>query len=112
MAHVRDVWAEVNPNAPFSFTFMDETVGSLYTEETRLAGILKVFITLAVFLSCRGLLGLSSYIAVQKTKEIGIRKVLGPKAPEIVILLSKDFSKWVLLANLFAWPTAYYASEK
>jgi putative ABC transport system permease protein len=112
IAHVRDVWGEINPNAPFSYTFMDETVGRLYAAEARLGRILKVFVGLAVFLSCLGLFGLSAYIAVQKTKEIGIRKVLGAKASEIVVLLSKDFSKWVLLANLFAWPAAYFVSEK
>ena len=73
---------------------------------------MKVFVCLAVFLSCLGLFGLSAYLAVQKTKEIGIRKVLGAKASGIVFLLSKDFSKLVLLANLFAWPAAYYLTEK
>jgi putative ABC transport system permease protein len=112
IAHIRSVWEEVSPNAPFNYAFMDETVGRLYAAEARLGRILKVFVGLAVFLSCLGLFGLSAYIAAQKTKEIGIRKVLGAKASEIVILLSKDFSKWVLLANLFAWPAAYYVSEK
>ncbi|MFZ2055379.1 MAG: ABC transporter permease [Candidatus Aminicenantales bacterium] len=112
IAHIRDVWGEVSPNAPFSYTFMDETVGRLYAAEARLGRILKVFVGIAVFLSCLGLFGLSAYVAVQKTKEIGIRKVLGAKASEIVILLSKDFCKWVLFANLFAWPAAYYVSEK
>jgi putative ABC transport system permease protein len=112
IAHIRSVWEEVTPNAPFNYAFMDETVGRLYAAEARLGRILKVFVGLAVFLSCLGLFGLSAYIAAQKTKEIGIRKVLGAKASEIVILLSKDFSKWVLLANLFGWPAAYYVSEK
>ena len=112
IAHVRKVWSEVNPQAPFSYTFMDETVGKLYAAEIRLARILKVFVILAVFLSCLGLFGLSAYVAGQKTKEIGIRKVLGARTSKIVILLSKDFSKWVLLANLFAWPAAYYITEK
>jgi putative ABC transport system permease protein len=112
IAHIRNVWGEVNPNAPFSYTFMDETVGRLYAAEARLGRILNVFVGLAVFLSCLGLFGLSAYVAAQKTKEIGIRKVLGAKASEIVVLLSKDFSRWVLLANLFAWPAAYYISEK
>jgi len=112
IAHIRNAWNEVNPNAPFSFSFMDETVGRLYAAETRLARILKVFVGLALILSCLGLFGLSAYIVVQKTKEIGVRKVLGAKTSEIVILLSKDFSRWVLLANLFAWPAAYYVTGK
>ena len=112
IGHIRDVWNEVNPKAPFSYTFMDETVGRLYEEEARLGRILKVFVGLAVFLSCLGLFGLSAYVAVQKKKEIGIRKVLGAKASEIVVLLSKDFSKRVLLANVFAWPAAYFVAQK
>jgi putative ABC transport system permease protein len=112
IAHIRDAWGEVNPNAPLSYTFMDEVVGRLYTAEARLGRILEAFVWLAVFLSCLGLFGLSSYVAVQKTKEIGVRKVLGAKASDIVVFLSKDFSRWVLLANLFAWPAAYVFSVK
>ncbi len=112
IAYVREVWGEVNPQAPFSYTFMDETIGRLYAAEARLGGILEIFVGLAVFLSCLGLFGLSAYVAAQKTKEIGIRKILGAKTSEIVVLLSKDFSRWVLLANLFAWPAAYYITEK
>jgi hypothetical protein len=112
IAHIRRVWEEINPLAPFSYTFMDETIGRLYVAETRLGQILKIFVGLAIFLSCLGLFGMSAYVAAQKTKEIGIRKVLGAKSSEIVFLLSKDFSKWVLLANVFAWPAAFYASEK
>jgi len=77
VAHVQKAWGEINPQAPFSYAFMDETVGKLYTAETRLAQILRVFVILAVFLSCLGLFGLSAFVAAQKTKEIGIRKVLG-----------------------------------
>ncbi|MFZ2055604.1 MAG: ABC transporter permease [Candidatus Aminicenantales bacterium] len=112
IAYVREVWGEVNPQAPFSYTFMDETIGRLYAAEARLGGILEIFVGLAVFLSCLGLFGLSAYVVAQKTKEIGIRKVLGAKTSEIVVLLSKDFSRWVLLANVFAWPAAYYVSGK
>jgi len=112
IAQIRDAWEEVNPQAPFSYAFMDETVGRLYAAEARLGRILKVFVGLAVFLSCLGLFGLSAYVAGQKTKEIGVRKVLGARASEIVVLLTKDFSRWVLLANLFAWPVAYYVSAK
>jgi putative ABC transport system permease protein len=112
IAHIRDAWGEVNPSAPFSYTFMDEAVGRLYAAEARLGRILEAFVWLAVFLSCLGLFGLSAYVAAQRTKEIGVRKVLGAKASEIVVLLSKDFSRWVLLANLFAWPAAYAVSVK
>jgi putative ABC transport system permease protein len=112
ITHIRNAWQEVNPNAPFSYTFMDETVGRLYASEARLGRILRVFVGLAILLSCLGLFGLSAFIAAQKTKEIGIRKVLGAKPSEIVVLLSRDFSRWVLLANLFAWPAAYFITAR
>jgi len=112
IAHIQRAWEDVNPNAPFSYTFMDESIGRLYAGEARLGRILKIFVGLAVFLSCLGLFGLSSYIAVQKSKEISIRKILGAKVSEIVLLLSKDFSQWIFLANLFAWPAAFYITEK
>jgi len=112
IADVQKAWGEINPQAPFSYSFMDDTVGKLYTAETRLARILKVFVTLAVFLSCLGLFGLSAYVAGQKAKEIGIRKVLGARVSKIAFDLSRDFSKWVLLANLFAWPAAYFLTDK
>ena len=67
---------------------------------------------MAIFLSCLGLLGLTSFMAEQRTKEIGVRKVLGASTAGIVILLSKEFAKWVLLANVIAWPLAYYVMNK
>ncbi len=112
IAHIRKTWSEVCPDAPFSYTFLDETVGRLYAAESRLGRILEAFVVLAVLLSCLGLLGLSAYVAEQRTKEIGIRKVLGARESEIVVLLSRDFFKWALLANIFAWPAAFLATEK
>jgi len=91
---------------------MNETIGRLYEAESRLSSMIKSFVAIAVFLSCLGLFGLSAYVAKQKTKEIGIRKVLGARDSEIVVLLTKDFTKWVLLGNLFAWPVAYIVVEK
>jgi putative ABC transport system permease protein len=76
-----------------------------------LAEILKIFVFLSVVLSCLGLFGLSAFIAERRTKEIGIRKILGSSVAAIVILLSKDFSRWILFANIFAWPLAYFASK-
>ena len=110
--HIRAVWSEICPNDPFSYTFMNETIGRLYEAESRLSSMIKSFVAIAVFLSCLGLFGLSAYVAKQKTKEIGIRKVLGARDSEIVVLLTKDFTKWVLLGNLFAWPVAYIVVEK
>ena len=74
--------------------------------------IFKYFALLAILISCLGLFGLASFVAEQRTKEIGIRKALGASVSGIVLLLSKEFTKWVLLANIIAWPIAYYVMAK
>jgi len=101
-------WKEFVPGRPFDYRFLGETIDSFYTGEQRIATILRYFTILALFISCLGILGLSSFTAEQRTKEIGIRKVLGASVPGIVVLLSKEFTKWVLFANIIAWPVAYY----
>lgn len=110
--YIRGVWSDLCPDFPFNYSFLDESFAQQYNFENRLAEILKYFVFLAIFLSCLGLVGLSAFIAEQKTKEIGIRKVLGSSSFGIVYLLSKDFSRWVILSNIFAWPVAYYATNK
>jgi putative ABC transport system permease protein len=80
--------------------------------EQRLGKIFLIFSILTIFIACIGLLGLAAFATEQRTKEIGIRKVLGASVPNLVTLLSKDFSKWVLLANLIAWPAAYFAMNE
>jgi putative ABC transport system permease protein len=97
------------PDYPFEATFLDKGTASLYESETRLGTIFTAFAFLAVFISCLGILGLAAYSAEQRTKEIGIRKVLGSSVAGIVALLSKQFSVWILTANIIAWPIAYYA---
>ena len=84
----------------------------LYRSEERGGAIFQTFAVLAVLISCLGLFGLASFMAEQRTKEIGIRKVLGSSVRGIVILVTKDFLKWVLMANLIAWPLAWYVSHK
>jgi putative ABC transport system permease protein len=108
LAHIESVWKKFMPDSPFEYQFLDETLGNQYRTETRISRILNTFTILAIFLSCLGLLGLTSFMAEQRTKEIGVRKVLGASITGIVILLSKEFAKWVLLANVIAWPLAYY----
>ena len=112
LAHIERVWKKFLPDAPFEYQFLDETLGNQYSMEIRISRILNTFTVLAIFLSCLGLLGLTSFMAEQRTKEIGVRKVLGASIPGIVILLSKEFAKWVLLANVIAWPLAYYFMSK
>ena len=84
----------------------------MYKSEQRLGKIFPYFAFLAIFISCLGLFALASFMAEQRTKEIGVRKILGASVVSIILLLSKEFSKWVPLANLFAWPVAYYVMKK
>lgn len=84
----------------------------MYRKEDKLGQIFKCFCFLAVFVACLGLFELASFTAEQRTKEIGVRKVLGASVAGIVLLLSREFTKWVLLANIFAWPLAYFALSR
>jgi putative ABC transport system permease protein len=105
-------WKEYQPGYPFWYSFLDERLNRSYRSEQRAVTILTYFTFLAIFISCLGLLGLSSYMAERRTKEIGIRKVLGASAIGIVSLMSKDFIILVIFANVIAYPLAYYAINK
>ncbi len=96
----------------FDYEFVDKTYEKIYESETTLGKIFNSFALLAIIISCLGLLGLISYIAELRTKEIGIRKVLGASIGGIVFSLSKEFIIWILFANLIAWPVAYYFMDK
>ena len=106
---IEAVWKRLAPDAPFNADFADEIVAELYRTETARAQIFAGFALLAVVIGCLGLFGLASYTAERRTKEIGIRKVLGARIRDIVQLLVWQFSKPVLLANLIAWPIAWWA---
>jgi putative ABC transport system permease protein len=94
---------------PFSLAFLDERVDAMYRAEQKLGRSFIAFSLMAIFIACLGLVGLASFTAEQKTKEIGIRKVLGASTSSVVALLSRDFMKWVVVANLVAWPVGYFA---
>ena len=100
---------EVFPYRPFEYAFLDESFDAQYRSEERLGDIFSYFSVLAIFIACLGLFGLASYAAEQRRHEIGIRKVLGASVSGILVLLSKEFTKWVLIANVFTWPVAYVA---
>ncbi len=106
------VWNELNPDYPFEYHFLDSDYEQLYIPEKRLGNLFKYFTVLAIFISCLGLLGLVSFMAQQRTKEIGIRKVLGSSVFEIIKLLSMEFTKWVILANIFAIPIGWFLMNK
>ncbi len=112
IGYMENIWKEFAPGHPFNYRFLDEALDDLYRSEQRIGTILRYFSILAIFISCLGLFGLASFMAEQRTKEIGIRKVLGASVSNIVLLLSREFTKWVLLANIIAWPVAYYAMYK
>lgn len=97
---------------PFPYRFLDETIAGLYITEQKIGTVVKYFTFLAIFISCLGLFGLASFTSQQRTKEIGIRKVLGATVSDILLLLTKEFTKWVLIANVIAWPIAYYAMNR
>jgi len=102
----------VVPDYPFEYSFLDENFDALYRAEERMSGLFKYFTILAIFIASLGLFGLASYTAERRTREIGIRKVLGASESSVMLLVSKEFIKWVTLANILAWPAAYFAMNK
>ena len=109
---LQDKWRELSGGYGFEYGFVDERLDGMYRSEKATGELLKYFTFLAVFISCIGLLGLISFIALQRTKEIGIRKVLGASVLSIVFLLTKEFVLLVALANVIAWPLAYWVAKK
>jgi putative ABC transport system permease protein len=112
IAFVRSQIKERAPSAPFEYYFVDNNIDKMYRSEKIMSRMLSHFSFLAIFIACLGLLGLTSYSIIQRTREIGIRKVLGASTSTIVVLLTKQFTKWVLVANIIAWPIAYYAMSR
>jgi putative ABC transport system permease protein len=109
---IENIWRDLEPAQPFPYVFLDDSFDRLYRSEQRMGQIFISFTLMAIFISCLGLFGLASFTADQRTKEIGIRKVLGASVSNVVVLLSRDFTKWVILANVVAWPVAYLIMNK
>jgi putative ABC transport system permease protein len=105
-------WKKILPGYPFTYEFLDETIERQYKAEQNTSVLLTAFTLLAIFIACLGLLGLTSFMTEQRKKEIGIRKVLGATVSNIVVLLSKDFSKLVLIAFVIVIPIAWYAVQQ
>ena len=108
LTSVKDIWSELSPGEQFSYSFLDESFENTYKFERTVGHILGIFAGLTIIVACLGLFGLATFTAEQRIKEIGIRKVLGASISDIILLLSKDFLKLVLLANLLAWPLAWW----
>jgi putative ABC transport system permease protein len=105
-------WELLQPAFPFEYSFLDEAFDKQYSFEKKLSQIFSYFTFLAILIACLGLFGLASFTAEQRTKEIGIRKTLGASVSGIILLLSKEFTKWVLVANIIAWPIVYLAMNQ
>jgi putative ABC transport system permease protein len=105
-------WNELVPDYPFQFSFLDEEINRLYIGEEQTSKIIRTFSIIAIAIACLGLFGLAAYNTERRTKEIGIRKVLGATVSGIVYLLTKEFTVLVLIANIIAWPVAYYAMSR
>ncbi|RJP66956.1 MAG: ABC transporter permease [Ignavibacteriales bacterium] len=109
---VKAAWKNVNPEYPFEYKFFDEDFNQMFQADERMGILFRYASIFAIIVACLGLFGLSSFMAEQRIREIGVRKVLGATVAQITTTFSKEFVKWVLLANLVAWPIAYYILEK
>ncbi len=109
---IESIWQKFVPDVPFEYRFLDDVFARMYRAEKQMGRIFDYFTGFAILISCLGLFGLASFMTEQRFKEIGIRKVLGASIPNIVFLLTKEFTKWVLIANLISWPLAWFAMNK
>ena len=112
VSYAKEVWKRFAPGFPFEFSFLDQEIRQMYAKEAVFEQVFSYAAGFSILIACLGLLGLTSYVAVKRTKEIGIRKVLGASLSQILILLSTEFTAAILLANLIAWPVAYYLMQK
>lgn len=112
IASMENIWNKNFPDYVFEYSFLDQSIASYYKQENQLSQLYKIFSGLAIFISCLGLYGLISFMAVQRRKEIGIRKVLGAPVRNIVLMLSREFSMLILLAFIIASPIAWYFMHK
>jgi len=108
LSFIEETWKQFVPGQPFEYVFFDETFEETYKTTIQASRIFSAFSFLGIFIACLGLFGLASYTAMRKTKEIGIRKVMGASESGIVFLLFKEFIKWIIAANFVAWPIAYF----
>ncbi len=108
IGRLQKFYATFNPGFTLDYKFLDQDYQALYTAEQRVSVLSRYFAGMAIIISCLGLFGLATFAAERRLKEVGIRKVLGATVPEIIYLLSKDLAAWIVIANVLAWPIAYY----
>jgi putative ABC transport system permease protein len=109
LAYIESTWADFNPDFDMRRRFLDDDFNAVYEAETKQGEMFMYFSGLAIILACFGLFGLAAFNAERRTKEIGVRKVMGSSVWQIVLLLTNDFSKLVLTSNVIAWPVAWFA---
>jgi len=112
LAFIKKKFKEYSPHYPFSVTFMDDRIGKMYRTDNRLGQILNIFSFTAIFIACLGLFGLAAFTAERRTKEIGIRKVIGASVSSIFFLLSREFVKLMMIAFILAYPIAYFSMNR
>jgi putative ABC transport system permease protein len=112
LASLAGIWTRVAPEYPFEFTFLDQQIGDLYHGDRQQGGVINVFTLLALLIANLGLLGMASYLIARRRKEIGVRKALGASVPQIMAMLSREFTKWVAMASLLACPLAYHIMNR
>ena len=112
VAAVESTWKSILPEKEFEYQFLDETFDKLFDEEKRLGQLFGVFSGLAIFISCLGLFGLASFTMEQNRKSVAVRKVMGASVSNIMVMMSKDFLKLVLMGMILAGPLAYYAMNR
>lgn len=110
--YLKTTWESFTSNIAFDYYFLDEDFDKLYKSELRISRILGYFSMITIFIACIGLYGLTTFMVERRTKELGIRKVLGASTIGLLASFSKDYTKWVLVANLISWPIAYYVMNK
>jgi len=108
ISFIENTWKKYADNEAIDYSFLDQDIEHMYVADQRTGKIVTTFAILAIFVACLGLLGLAAFVTERRTKEIGIRKALGASLPSIIAMLSKEFAKWVSIANVIAWPLAYY----
>lgn len=109
---IETVYKEFSENIPFGYSYIEEEINNLYSSEQRLGKFFQYFAIIAIIIAMLGLFGLAAFIAASRTKEIGIRKALGSSVSQIILLISREFIKWVITANVIAIPIAYYGMNK
>lgn len=112
LSNIKKVWGRINSQYPFDYHFVSNVFAAKYRADNQFKVAMGMFSFVAIIVACIGLFAVSSFATERRTKEIGIRKVLGASVPEIVIMLTKDLTEWIILANVIAWPIAYYVMSE